>query len=342
MKRKIIYLLCVILGIILMIMTDPYYGLLILVILVLLPLFWCVTIHIATSNLALEGKIKGYAVNVNDKIEFSLRMYNPVAFPIPKIKAVIFVENNFDTMYTECFYMEIAGNADKTVNMILTSKYCGKCTIKIDKLVCYSFLGIFKVNKKCDFSFDIMVYPDIKPMDIDIDHNSFLDVEESDSYSKIKPGQNRNEIFDIREYKIGDPVKNIHWKLTAKAGELMVKEFSQPISEGISIILDFSNPYGERLNVKEADRLIAEAYSTAFTLVSEGMIVKLCIFNLEYLRFTKTDMHSLTEMYNHLNIVLNNGLYDKLPSYDAYKQLKRGTLQTNVFYIGDRRQYDEA
>ena len=32
------------------------------------------------------------------------------------------------------------------------------------------------------------------------------------------------EIYDIRDYVPGDPIKKIHWKLSAKKGTLMIKE----------------------------------------------------------------------------------------------------------------------
>ena len=33
-----------------------------------------------------------------------------------------------------------------------------------------------------------------------------------------------SEIYDIREYQIGDPLRSIHWKMSAKKDALLVKE----------------------------------------------------------------------------------------------------------------------
>lgn len=61
---------------------------------------------------------------------------------------------------------------------------------------------------------------------------------ESYKYSQEKPGNDTSETFDIREYNTGDSIKSIHWKLTAKAGEAMVKEPGFPVENNIMIIYD--------------------------------------------------------------------------------------------------------
>ncbi len=46
------------------------------------------------------------------------------------------------------------------------------------------------------------------------------------------------ELVNIREYQFEDPLKIIHWKVSAKRGELMVKEFSSPAAESFFVNFD--------------------------------------------------------------------------------------------------------
>ena len=47
---------------------------------------------------------------------------------------------------------------------------------------------------------------------------------------------------DIREYQPGDAMKKIHWKLSRRKGELMVRKFDEPILQDVLILMDCSRP----------------------------------------------------------------------------------------------------
>jgi len=50
-------------------------------------------------------------------------------------------------------------------------------------------------------------------------------------------------IAEIRQYRPGDPLKRVHWKVTARTGELQVKEYDGALSPRIVVFLDLS-PHG--------------------------------------------------------------------------------------------------
>lgn len=50
-------------------------------------------------------------------------------------------------------------------------------------------------------------------------------------------GQSTN-FFGVREYRAGDPIRRIHWKLSAKHRELVVKEFENVVNTDLTICLD--------------------------------------------------------------------------------------------------------
>jgi uncharacterized protein (DUF58 family) len=54
------------------------------------------------------------------------------------------------------------------------------------------------------------------------------------------------EYTGVREYAYGDPIKTIQWKLSAHAASLMTKEMESYASAGVTIILDFCVPTGDR------------------------------------------------------------------------------------------------
>ena len=62
---------------------------------------------------------------------------------------------------------------------------------------------------------------------------SFFDEEQSG-----KKGNGPGEYFGIRPYVDGDPMKLIHWKLTGKTDEYMVKEVEVPMMRMPLIFLE--------------------------------------------------------------------------------------------------------
>lgn len=47
---------------------------------------------------------------------------------------------------------------------------------------------------------------------------------------------------DIRSYQPGDAMKKIHWKLSLRKGELMVRKFDEPLMQDVLILTDCSSP----------------------------------------------------------------------------------------------------
>ncbi len=69
------------------------------------------------------------------------------------------------------------------------------------------------------------------------------------------------EFMGIREYKQGDPVKNIHWRSWARVGEPVVKEFQEEYFCRIAVILDTFVPR----RAKEAD---VDGFESAVSVVA--------------------------------------------------------------------------
>ena len=73
------------------------------------------------------------------------------------------------------------------------------------------------------------------------------------------------EIFGVREYRPGDALRRIHWRSTARRGELIVREFEPPGVQNLGIFLD-SHPAG----TDAADQAARLAASEAWDCLQGG------------------------------------------------------------------------
>ena len=73
------------------------------------------------------------------------------------------------------------------------------------------------------------------------------------------------EVFGVRDYQPGDPLRRIHWRTTARRGELIVREFEPPGVQNLGIFLDPDPP-----EQAAADQVARIAASEAWDCLRAG------------------------------------------------------------------------
>jgi uncharacterized protein (DUF58 family) len=74
-----------------------------------------------------------------------------------------------------------------------------------------------------------------------------------------------NEMFGVREYRPGDPLRRIHWRSSARHGELIVREFEPP---GVQVLGIFCDPSPATPEI--ADQIARLAASEAWDCLRSG------------------------------------------------------------------------
>ena len=90
---------------------------------------------------------------------------------------------------------------------------------------------------------------------------------DSGSETVSRATEDLSEPSDIRTYQPGDPMKKIHWKLSVRKQELMVRKFDEPVRQGVLILLDCSRPPSWGQPEAEADirDALIETAASVFT-----------------------------------------------------------------------------
>lgn len=105
----------------------------------------------------------------------------------------------------------------------LPTGHCGGLIATLYKPRIYDYLGLFQFRIKKVYDCTIFVWPQTKPMDVPPDLTQYL----ARSW-RPKPGGGYAENHEIRQYNPGDNLNQIHWKLSAKVGSLMLREPMEP------------------------------------------------------------------------------------------------------------------
>ena len=95
--------------------------------------------------------------------------------------------------------------------------------------------GLFSRNRGCAAQAEIMIPQQTFPVFTELNQPAEV-LLDSEAYSLQKAGADPGETFRIREYVPGDPIRQIHWKLSEKTGTLMVRELGLPAMKRLLLV----------------------------------------------------------------------------------------------------------
>ena len=155
-----------------------------------------------------------------------------------KAEAHIEYYNVFNNQITSFeLYLPVQARNSQRVTFQISSKFCGIIKIQNSELILFDPLRIFKFRTGRNIRTEVAVVPSGYEISGTINYTDRVN-EESENFSEYRPGDDPSEVFDLREYVPGDKLNRIHWKLSSKKDEFIVKEFSLPIDVPCVVFLD--------------------------------------------------------------------------------------------------------
>ena len=256
MKAKIEYAIVVLLLLLAYIWTNNLYTLWILGAVIGIELI------AAIVNLFVARKIRiSFAIlnELSEDRELQLRIENKSILPAPHVRVIFGCQNV--VFASECRTTvdgSAGGRKTSSYEVPIRSRYCGRINIDIFGIRIYDWLGI--TSKKLRPHGDCYFYQ--YPNDSEAVLQEFEGNKSSDSdvnYKHVK-GNDVSEILQIRKYVVGDSIKQIHWKMSAKFDDIMVKEFDRPNDMSTMLAFDYasSNDKGENTRIIEAVATISK------------------------------------------------------------------------------------
>lgn len=122
----------------------------------------------------------------------------------------------------------------------IPTDHCGCILAQPEKVRVSDVLGLFRFRVKNVRTGRILVRPEPVPM------GQLPDLQKYIARSwRPKPGGGYSELHEMRLYRPGDSLNQVHWKLTAKTGKLMIREPQEPDRGLVLLTLDVCGTAGE-------------------------------------------------------------------------------------------------
>lgn len=142
---------------------------------------------------------------------------------------------------------------------LIPTEHCGQMQLACRKLFVYDYLGLWRFPKKAPDLEAVFILPRPLP-DKHLPPPEQMPVRSW----KIKPGGGVSENYDLRPYRPGDELRQIHWKMSAKVGDLIYREALEPAQKQVVLTLTLSG------TPEELDRKLGRVYGISGQLLSRG------------------------------------------------------------------------
>ena len=152
---------------------------------------------------------------------------------------------------------------------------CGEIVISCRETGLCDLLHLFRERVAPFDEVRTVIYP--RPVQLELTLSRDAVGETGDSgLTRSRKGTDASEMFDIRSYVPGDDIRSIHWKLSGKTDELIVRQASDRTHYDLVILPDFGRKQGGRgITAGELTRCVALVIELSRRLVRRG--VPLCV-----------------------------------------------------------------
>ena len=115
----------------------------------------------------------------------------------------------------------------------LPTEHCGGVRIRVKRLRICDYLGLFSLPVRAPVPKTMVVRPEPVPME------DMPDLTHAVPRAwKPKHGGGFAENHELRLYRPGDSLNQVHWKLSAKTGQLILREPMEPIRDRLVLTMD--------------------------------------------------------------------------------------------------------
>lgn len=263
LKNRVCYLTVLLCALLFFICFNGYLSLYVFVLVLAFPFAALLVSLPGMLGVRIELSLGADSARKGQGLPLRLKVYDRFPVAAGRSGVRLTVRNTLTGEEQEERFTFIAGRTPQVLEHQLSSRTCGRVVCRLHKARVCDCLGLFalplRLSRRAECA--ALFYPAVHSLDLTVRPAHMPDAE-GGRYSPTKPGDDPSELFGLREYRAGDRLSRVHWKLSQKTGQTLVKELSLPISEHILFLLDLNG------SGTEADALL-DVFATLSGFLAE-------------------------------------------------------------------------
>lgn len=331
LKNRIQYLILLLVTALIYIFTNEYFMFLLFIFFLILPALSLTLLLLSYKGITVEFDIPPVLKRAEAaSICFTLR--NPSFFPISGAVLHISCRNQLTGKEIAA---QVFSSGHKKINFTsytILDGNAGRVSVALKKIRICDFVGLFSLSKKVSCEKSGLIYPEAYHVRIAMENPAEI-FGDGDFYSQTKKGQDVNEIFALREYSPGDEIRKIHWKLSAKQGKFVVRDYGFSHSHPVFLLLELFNSDSEN-SAEVLDTCMTAFISVSQSLIENGICHNIAWYDSENEKLMIKAIESMDEFETYLPDLLSMQSYRKdtiaLKFYNASEYCR---AQLALYYI---------
>lgn len=276
---------------------------------IILPVISLGLLAIERSKIAITMKIPVPVAEKDAAVRMQINIKRSVPLPAGQIDLRMRCISGF-TNRQKLHHLTIDhdGRLDSSMIYDICAHQCGKIKIVIDRIQMKDVFGLCSLNKKLNLAKEITFLPRIYETMVEVSEGARHFAGETEEDEPEAAGNDHSQVYQIRPYRPGDRLQAIHWKLTARSGELYVREAGDPICLAVGIFMDFYASSSMEKNNTEA--LIEAALSISNALLEQNCRHFIVWYDVNAKALTKQRINKIEDIYALMNYLMSAACYD--------------------------------
>lgn len=257
-RRRIIYGVALVAALAFQIFYDGYLAQFFLVCLIALPLLSLLLSLRGVLGVRLSLSASSPQLIRGEAGQWQVTASGTSGLPVSQVVLTLSFENAFTGWHSRqrLRLSGVSGGATRTFPM--AGEHCGLLTCRLLRARALDFLGLFAFPVPVPRPAQALVYPAPAPVQ-DLPELPQVPVPAQ------RTGAPSMEDYELREYRPGDPLRTIHWKLSSKHHSLVVRE---PVKTGLpQVALTFDLSGDE----DQLDQVLGKLWSLSLALLDRDI-----------------------------------------------------------------------
>lgn len=200
-----------------------------------------------------------------DTVETRVRIANPTPLSCPRAAAELVISDPYggvDAALPISFCL--AAHSSDPFSFSLSMPHVGVYTVRLAALRLWDSFGLFCCRVPAGGAFEVLVQPRLRELE-PLQENLESQTESMHNTRRTVPGG--SDYVGVREYALGDPIKQIHWKLSAHSQGYLTKLSETGRQTRFSVLLDLAAPKAGAEECMELNDCLVE---TAFSALRQA------------------------------------------------------------------------
>lgn len=316
---KFVFLMLLIISAFFYILYIPDFALVLLILFIALPVIMFIADIILKHSITTEISVRDTNVPKNQPFPVQICITNKSFIPVGRAEAHIEYYNVFSNQISS-FYLTlpIQPRNSQRITFQLSSKFCGIIKIRTVNIKISDPIRLFTFRTAKNIRTEVAVIPEIHEIEGTVTTADRVN-EESCVFSEHKSGDDPSEVFNLREYNPGDRLNRIHWKLSSKRDDFIVKEYSLPVDVPSAIFLNLKCYEDSEFTLPVFDTLVETFFSVSQLMIENERTHKVIFYSGKQKQFVEKVISSaddLAEVIREIIVSFNDNLYCLTP--DVY------------------------